>query len=97
MRGRGVGVLFIGDCTADFGVGAGKIARWTIWIPVLNALPRFDFSGGPPVKTGGFPAYGGRRGLRPLGKNSRPMGETRSRAIATRRATNGSDDWATAR
>ena len=37
-------------------------------IVFLNAKPRFGFSGGPPVKTGGFPAYGGRRGLRPLGK-----------------------------
>ena len=35
---------------------------------LLNAKLRCDFSGGPPVKTGGFPACGGRRGLRPLGK-----------------------------
>ena len=56
-------------------------------IVFLNAKPRFDFSGGPPVKTGGFPRpYGGRggAGCARSEKKTRPMGETRSRAIATR-------------
>ena len=43
-------------------------------IVFLNAKRRCNFSGGPPVKTGGFPAVSGRRGLRPLGKKSSPVG-----------------------
>ena len=50
---------------------------------LLNAKLRFDFSVGPPVKTGGFPRpYGGRGGAgvaRPK-KCFRPLGEARSRA-----------------
>ena len=42
-------------------------------IVFLNAKPRFGFSGGPPVKTGGFPrAYGARGGAFAPGKS--PVG-----------------------
>ena len=55
-------------------------------IVFLNAKLRCNFSGGPPVKTGGFPACGGRRGLRPLEKISARFASQLYHPVGNRRA-----------
>jgi len=55
-----------------------------------NATPFGYWGVCPPVKTGGFPAVGGRRGLRPLGKI---QGSLRFASINNRSFTCEEKDW----